>query len=441
MSTSADVQTARKYSGPPRTPGAIFQIRFDMGTRGADVQWCSQYPAEKEMLFPPYCSLTTEHAQQIGANIMLNVKATVSTMRPNVSWCVEPDSKPPSNEAKVMPTLGPFEASPLDAKSFAEIEFIFKRETKSFWYRHRVLDLAEGELSPIAAVTFTDRAPADIPENATHYAFAYPLSNVTANERLHLLLNKSLTSLIDVGGFIYFQDAESKSFEALHEALSTRVDEPDADAEVEATARLPIEARGAASIDDPFAEESSHATLHRLREESHAELVEELGGAPRLNLQSSRAQGRGHALKVNLQKAMQQYTLHAQVASAGSSRFQALQVNILKGSGGRGLNFSGAYSFDEPPSEVVAITRKNEPSLITPSMTIQRPPSELRHYVTLSVLREHGAQQFTWMPKLGPHGSFAYFYADSTMDCFFCAYTANEDEMLSIVPGRTQSQA
>ena len=45
MSTSLDPETALQYSsGATSKQGAIFQIEFDIASRGADVQFLSQYP-------------------------------------------------------------------------------------------------------------------------------------------------------------------------------------------------------------------------------------------------------------------------------------------------------------------------------------------------------------------------------------------------------------
>jgi hypothetical protein len=156
--------------------------------------------------------------------------------------CVEPDSEPPTNLARIAPSIGPWELEALDAKTFADIDIVFRKEMGSFWYRHRVLTSAEGELSAVSRITLdscvarstpvdlwvalslsagcplarcsprasdgslrrrrrpTDRANAAIPIEATHYAFAYPPSNIDSTELLRGLVNKKLIELIDVGG-------------------------------------------------------------------------------------------------------------------------------------------------------------------------------------------------------------------------------------------------
>ena len=57
MSTTKSPAVAMDYSGGSATPGSIFVIDFDMNSRGAAIQWCSQYPHEEELLFPPCTGL------------------------------------------------------------------------------------------------------------------------------------------------------------------------------------------------------------------------------------------------------------------------------------------------------------------------------------------------------------------------------------------------
>ena len=40
--------------------GTVFEIPFNMASRGASVQWVSQYPYENELLYPPCTYLTCE---------------------------------------------------------------------------------------------------------------------------------------------------------------------------------------------------------------------------------------------------------------------------------------------------------------------------------------------------------------------------------------------
>ena len=71
----------------PSTAGSIFEIEFDAASRGADVLWASQYPGEKELLYPPCTYLTCESVVQpaeTGGIRLLKVKA--SMLRDGGAW-------------------------------------------------------------------------------------------------------------------------------------------------------------------------------------------------------------------------------------------------------------------------------------------------------------------------------------------------------------------
>ena len=48
MSTTCNPAVALDYSGGEATTGTLFAIDFDMTSRGASVQFLSQYPHEEE---------------------------------------------------------------------------------------------------------------------------------------------------------------------------------------------------------------------------------------------------------------------------------------------------------------------------------------------------------------------------------------------------------
>ena len=52
MSTTKSAAVALDYSGGSAIQGSIMVIDFDMNSRGAAIQWLSQYPHEEELLFP-----------------------------------------------------------------------------------------------------------------------------------------------------------------------------------------------------------------------------------------------------------------------------------------------------------------------------------------------------------------------------------------------------
>ena len=49
MSTTKSPEVAFDYSGGATTVGSIMTIDFDMNSRGASLQWASQYPHEEEL--------------------------------------------------------------------------------------------------------------------------------------------------------------------------------------------------------------------------------------------------------------------------------------------------------------------------------------------------------------------------------------------------------
>ena len=59
MSTTYDEKVAIEYSQRgPTSACTVFEIDFDLASRGAPVKWLSQFPYEEELLFPPCTALT-----------------------------------------------------------------------------------------------------------------------------------------------------------------------------------------------------------------------------------------------------------------------------------------------------------------------------------------------------------------------------------------------
>ena len=57
MSTTTDRRVAMQYSGADRQRGTVFEISVGRIDIGADLAWVSQYPGEREVLFPPLSCL------------------------------------------------------------------------------------------------------------------------------------------------------------------------------------------------------------------------------------------------------------------------------------------------------------------------------------------------------------------------------------------------
>eukprot|EP01036_Dinobryon_divergens_P033385 gene33385-43162_t len=90
MSTTYDEKVAIEYSqrGSSKSACTVFEIDFDLASRGAPVKWLSQFPYEEELLFPPCTALTckgpTKQPQR--ANIRgLVIGATVCHKIPDTS--------------------------------------------------------------------------------------------------------------------------------------------------------------------------------------------------------------------------------------------------------------------------------------------------------------------------------------------------------------------
>ena len=61
MSTSTELAIATEYAKRGNLAECtIFTFTFDAASRAADVQWISQYPYEKELLYPPCTYITVE---------------------------------------------------------------------------------------------------------------------------------------------------------------------------------------------------------------------------------------------------------------------------------------------------------------------------------------------------------------------------------------------
>jgi len=100
MSTTASPAVAVDYSGGEETPGSILIMDFEMGSRGASVQWCSQYPHEAELLFPPLTTLSTRRVTSRGAKRLVLCSVDVSTAVPDTGDILVPNDVPGGVTAK-----------------------------------------------------------------------------------------------------------------------------------------------------------------------------------------------------------------------------------------------------------------------------------------------------------------------------------------------------
>lgn len=105
MSTTTDLNIAREFSGGPEEDGTILEITFDAASRGANVQWVSQFPVEAELLYPPCTYLTSERMETIGSKRHIFVRASVSTARHDVNDIADCDTWP-DEDARVEDLIG-----------------------------------------------------------------------------------------------------------------------------------------------------------------------------------------------------------------------------------------------------------------------------------------------------------------------------------------------
>ena len=94
MSTTTSPAVALDYSGGAATQATILAFEFKATTRGASVQWLSQYPHEEELLFPPCTSLMCDEYVERGRKRCVCVTAHVSTARLDTEELTTPQHVP-----------------------------------------------------------------------------------------------------------------------------------------------------------------------------------------------------------------------------------------------------------------------------------------------------------------------------------------------------------
>ena len=99
MSTTKSEQVALDYSGGAASEGSIFAISFNAASRGASIQFLSQYPHEEELLFPPCTGLACHATLAAGRKRVLTITAQVSTACPDVRDITTPEHVPGTADA------------------------------------------------------------------------------------------------------------------------------------------------------------------------------------------------------------------------------------------------------------------------------------------------------------------------------------------------------
>ena len=79
LSTTFDRDVAMQYAtSRPGKPAVVFEIQMGMIDRGAELQWISQYPHERECLFAPLTGLEVQHTRVEGAALVVEVRLSIN---------------------------------------------------------------------------------------------------------------------------------------------------------------------------------------------------------------------------------------------------------------------------------------------------------------------------------------------------------------------------
>jgi hypothetical protein len=95
LSATTSKQVALALSGGSSGRCTLLELAFDYATRGASVQWLSQYPAEDEVVYPPCTALTAQGVRQWNERRrVLTVQATLSSLRVRTETISSLDTDP-----------------------------------------------------------------------------------------------------------------------------------------------------------------------------------------------------------------------------------------------------------------------------------------------------------------------------------------------------------
>jgi len=82
LSTTYDREVARGYASKPGKPGILFEVQMGMIDRGAELDWLSQYPHEKECLFAPLTGFELQQTRVEGSVLIAEVRLHSAASRP-----------------------------------------------------------------------------------------------------------------------------------------------------------------------------------------------------------------------------------------------------------------------------------------------------------------------------------------------------------------------
>ena len=78
LSTTYDRQVAMSYASAPGKAGLVFEMKMGMVDRGAELSWLSQYPHERECLFPPLTGLEVQYTRVEETVLVVGVRTSVN---------------------------------------------------------------------------------------------------------------------------------------------------------------------------------------------------------------------------------------------------------------------------------------------------------------------------------------------------------------------------
>ena len=167
--------TPSRAQGGSATYGSILVIDFDMNSRGAAIQWLSQYPHEEELLFPPCTGLACLDASKHGRKRCVHVSAQVSTARLDTREVTTPDHVPGTTAARrwlaevlggcSVEELTAKEAWDLSGKSLADaqlhqrVALLVGRAAAAAAPRVTVVDLSDCQLGVAGAKALAEALP------------------------------------------------------------------------------------------------------------------------------------------------------------------------------------------------------------------------------------------------------------------------------------------
>ena len=84
MSATLERDVALQYAARSRAR-VLFELKPGLADRGADLSWCSQYPEEKEICFPPMCGLFVDNKRVDGAVLVVEISISSHYSDPTIS--------------------------------------------------------------------------------------------------------------------------------------------------------------------------------------------------------------------------------------------------------------------------------------------------------------------------------------------------------------------